>query len=143
MNALKHAPTPITMAPQIDVIPHKYILHRHEQTCTHCGHVHVWSQVYSMTHLRSRMGSKFVTNLRPLDHAPEWNLAVEERPIASSRVPFCHDCIQTLNLKHLPTPKVESPTAPSWVGAGDPYDLKKKQKDKKKGETTIDDLLNL
>lgn len=97
---------PIHLAPaHRDVIPSRYILHVHTQICR-CGALHEHSEFYAKTHLRSTMGQKYITNLRPIHHPEEiaYNLPIDVVKLEPKRIMFCSECISGATLSHLPLP---------------------------------------
>lgn len=128
-------PTPIFLAPQQGLTPHAYTIHRHSQLCR-CGALHEWSEVYSKTHLRSQLGHRYVTNLRPVRTPDEimYNLPIEVIVREPTKVLFCHECFATASLSHLPKPPVPEPQRPKAVAPAPP------RKTAKRGPFTIDDL---
>ena len=142
--------TPICLAPQGDVAPHSYVIQLEARRCTHCGTRKTSCHVYSKTHLKSRMGSKFVTNLRPVRGPKDilWNLPIEPVIQPDVIVPFCEDCFDRVSLSHLPSPPQPARETLNRFAGQDPYanDPKaakggaRKDPAKPKKPSTIDDL---
>jgi hypothetical protein len=100
--------TPICLAPQGDVAPHSYVIQLEATRCTNCNKRKTHCHVYSKTHLKSRMGGKFVTNLRPVRGPKDiqWNVPIEPAIVPDVIIPFCEDCFDRVELNHLPSPPV-------------------------------------
>lgn len=96
--------TPIHLAdPHKDILPHAYVILSHSQHCKCCGSLHKWSELYAETHLRSRLGTGYVTNLRPLYDGPQYNLPIKRIEREPKTIAFCHECHDP-QLVHLPAP---------------------------------------
>lgn len=104
---------PITMSdPHKDVLPHSYVVWRKSQFCINCGSRHDFAELYSKTHLKSRLGmdKSPVTNLRRLDK-PRYNLPVERIEGKTEVIPFCHMCYISVDLTDLPNLPASDPQA--------------------------------
>lgn len=101
--------TPIYLAPaDRDFVPHRYVLHVHSQHCR-CGALHEHSELYAKTHMRSTMGHKYISNLRPV-HRPEeiaYNLPIDIVHIPPKRILICSECVSSTSLSHLPSPPAQ------------------------------------
>lgn len=98
-------PTPIAHLPINAIMPRRYVVHEHTQVCATCARQHKWSQTYAFNELRTRTGAgRNVINLVPIK-APEYNLPVELLRLPPETVAFCHECVSTLSLSHLPDPR--------------------------------------
>lgn len=99
-------PLPIYAAsPAKELAPHTYVIHKFSQLCR-CGSLHEFSKLYGKTHLKSRMGQKYITNLRPV-HTPNdiaYNLPIEIVTMPLEHLLFCHECVSATTLSHLPSP---------------------------------------
>lgn len=98
---------PITMAPQADIPPHHYVCLRKTQVCLRCQTQHSWTELYSETHLRSRLhAGKYVTNWRPIKTLSDiqYNLPITQLTHPVDRVPMCFECSGQATLAHLPQP---------------------------------------
>lgn len=104
--------TPICLAPQGDVAPHSYVIQLEATRCTNCNMRKTHCHVYAKTHLRSRTGAKYVTNLRPVRGPKEiqWNVPIEPDIRPDTIIPFCEECFDRVELTHLPTPPAQTQT---------------------------------
>jgi hypothetical protein len=131
-------PTPIHLAPaHRDIPPHRYVLHIHVQHCR-CGALHEHSELYAKTHLRSRQGHTYFSNLRPITRPEEiaFNLPIDVVKLEPKRILFCSECISSASLAHLPPPPAPEPQ--TIIGGGKPDEKPKTKRDSK--PFTIDDL---
>lgn len=142
---------PVSLIPQREVLPRKYVLHLHSQVCKNCGTLHEWSLAYAFNNMSSRMGSgKLVVNLVPVESF-DWNLPVEVVRAPRKVIPVCQECASTISLSHLPDPRrsVEwlqlYAVAPAPVrvaeSAGASINKKPKKAKSPKRSLTIEDLL--
>jgi hypothetical protein len=86
--------------------PSNYVVVKTKTMCINCNTTHEQSTVTAKTWMHSRMTSKPFANQRPVRSPTEisYNLPIEieNRPI--ERIPFCHECFETISLSHLPLP---------------------------------------
>jgi hypothetical protein len=135
---------PITFINSKDVLPRRYIIHKHSQRCKTCGTTHEWSQTYACNEMLSRTGAgKLVQHLVPVSEL-SYNLPVQVVTLTPTILPICHECSTTSSLSHLPDPR----STPEWrriyAVAQAPEQLLKGRKPstpKKTLPRTIDDLL--
>lgn len=100
---------PTTAPPTPVEVPHSYVLVKSQQVCDHCSTMHEASELYIKTHSapRFQMGKK-VSHLKPISKL-EWRMAIEVQTRELRRIPFCHECSNTLSLGV----KIETYPAPS------------------------------
>src|SRR6266576_4136000 len=94
MTTTGSLPAPILQArPHEDVVPHCYVVVRHHQVCTCCGHTATWSELYARTFYRSvhGMSKAPVNNLRRVDW-PKYNLPITRVEGPTEKLPFCDGC---------------------------------------------------
>lgn len=102
---------PITMAkPHDGVAPHRYVVMLRDTACETCGLCHTSVETYAETWLKSTVtGAKYIRNLRRLDEPPAYNIPKEVRTASDLFIPFCDNCVDGVDLSHLPKPSDESP----------------------------------
>lgn len=141
---------PIYLArPDQGEAPHTYVIHKYAQHCK-CGSLHEYTKLYAKTHFKARMGHKYVTNLRPVQ-TPEavlYNLPIEIITMPIERLPFCHECLSSQTLSHLPPPPATDTRSPALDlmntdlvrNSPSPQEAAKKPAPKAKKAFSIDDL---
>ena len=127
-------------------MPKMYVLHRHSQRCATCNATHEWSALYVASGLQTRTGAgKLVTHLTPAARI-EYNLPIMMQELEFHHIPFCHACVGSVSLSHLPDPRdteewrrsYTANTAP--VGTPAKPDAPRRQA---KPRLTINDLLDI
>ena len=91
---------PVTLPPPT-VPPSRYVLVKRSQFCTACNTRHESSELYSHHNLPAAWNRGTVRNLKPLTR-PEFNLPIEVVVAKVLEIPFCHDCVMSTSLAHLP-----------------------------------------
>ena len=79
--ALKEAPTPSS-----------YVIVARTQVCDCCHSRHTWSETYSLSLARSRLGMGLIEELHSIREA-RYRVPISKRfSLKAERVPFCHSC---------------------------------------------------
>jgi hypothetical protein len=134
---------PISFLPGKEILPRRYILHKHTKVCVHCNREHSYTNIYAWNEMLSRTGAgAMIRHLVPIERI-DYNLPIEVVSLPFVTVPACHECVGTLDLAHLPdprpTPEWQRQYAPSWAAAERAASTAKSRT--KAPPKTIDDLL--
>ena len=132
--------TPIFMArPNEGTPPHNYVVLLQRTLCVNCGSTHELSSITAKTFLYSRLASRQCPNQRPVRSPSEitYNLPVEMELRPIERIPFCHECFESVSLSHLPAPP--QPQTKVIIGSG-LTNPPKANAPKAKAKFTIDNL---
>jgi hypothetical protein len=116
-------------------LPHAYVILKQSQMCR-CGHLHQWSTMMTETVTRSNLGSLTIFHRR-VDEV-KYNLPIKREVLQhqTEKLMFCHECVGTATLSHLPP--LPRPDPKPIVGGFQPSKPAPKAA---KPQVTLDDLL--
>jgi hypothetical protein len=82
----------LTLAPREAPLPSAYVIVARTQVCDCCLARHTWSETYSLSQSRSRLGLGSIEQLHAIT-TPKYRVPIHKRyTLKPERVPFCHSC---------------------------------------------------
>lgn len=135
---------PIMLGKENEMLPRRYVIHKHIHKCKACGVVHTHSLTYAYNEFLGRMGQRVVANLIPVNDIA-YNLPIEVRTIPGRDIPVCHECVGITSFEHLPDPRLTAEWSKIYaVFTESPIQRQKPGRDTRpKAPKTIDDLLDI